>query len=204
MKLNSMQKIIIIAVGFVVISAAVFFLLIVPQFSKLATLDQEIAQSEEDIATAQTLLERRQEIKSRSAQTEARLLGLSNEVPESPELPAVIMELQDAVNASGLDFVAITPQVPQAREGYLAIALNMQVEGAWPDYVDFLQRLRRVKRQVRIVDINVSRAVPVVTEETSTVEPETLVTSQIGIEVYTIAEVAADADAGVPAPPPAE
>ena len=199
MKLTSTQKIILIAVALVAVAAAIFFLAIVPQFTRLGTLDAQIVQAEQDIQSAQTLLEQRQQIKSRSAETETRLLSLSNELPESPELPAVIIELQDAVNASGLDFVAITPQVPEAREGYSAIKLEMRVTGGWSDYVDLLQRLRRVKRQIRISGISAVRD-DLLQESTSTVEPETLVNGQISLEVYTMAS--AD-EAAPPAVPPA-
>ena len=200
MKLTSTQKIILIAVALVAIAAAIFFLAIVPQFSRLGTLDAQIVQAEQDIQSAQTLLEQRQQIKSRSAETETRLLSLSNELPESPELPAVIIELQDAVNASGLDFVAITPQLPEVREGYSAIKLEMRVTGGWPDYVDLLQRLRKVKRQIRITGISVGRD-DSASESTSTVEPETIVNGQISLEVYTMASAAEAAPpAALPAP----
>jgi Tfp pilus assembly protein PilO len=202
MKLTSTQKIIIIAVAVAAVAAVVFFLLILPQFSRVSTLDAEIAQAQQDIESARTLLEQRQAIKARAAETEARLLSLSNEVPESPELPSVIIELQDAVNAAGLDFVSITPQVPEQTEGgYSAIAMSMNVNGTWPDYVDLLQRLKRVKRQIRIVGTNITRIVPESAEQTPSVEPENRVDAQIDIEVYTMSEPTESAAPAVPAPP---
>jgi len=201
MKLTSSQKLIFAIVAVVVIAALAVFLLVVPQIGAMGRLDSEIAQADSDLAAAQTLLDRRQESKSRSAETESRLLRLLNELPESPEMPGLIIELQDAVNESGLEFVSITPQEPEVREGYSAVLLEMQLTGRWEDYVDLLQRLRRLTRQVRIVGFDVSRyEAEDAADSTSTVEPENLVTGIINIEVYTLAEPQAASTGAVPAP----
>lgn len=201
MKLTSSQKLIFAIVAVVVIAALAVFLLVVPQISAMGRLDSEIEQADSDLAAAQTLLDRRQESKSRSAETESRLLRLLNELPESPEMPGLIIELQDAVNESGLEFVSITPQEPEAQEGYSAVLLEMQLTGRWEDYVDLLQRLRRLTRQVRIVGFEVNRLVEEdAADTTSTVEPENLVTGIINIEVYTLAEPQAASSGSVPAP----
>ncbi len=188
MKLTSSQKLIFAIIAVVVIAALAVFLLIVPQISAMGRLDDEIKQADSDLAAAQTLLDRRQEIKSRSAETETKLLRLLNQLPETPEMPGLIIELQDAVNESGMEFVSITPQRPDVREGYSAIQVEMQLTGRWQDCVDLLQRLRRLTRQVRIVGFDMSRQESESDATTSTAEPETLVTGVITIEVYTLAE----------------
>ncbi|HET6497871.1 MAG TPA: type 4a pilus biogenesis protein PilO [Coriobacteriia bacterium] len=152
MTLSYRNKLILAGAGAVLLAALVLALLVVPQFQKLRAQGQQIAEAEQEISQAQTLLAQRQEIKARSAETEAKRLRLANQMPESPELASLIIELQDTVNEAGLEFASLTPQDPAPTEaGYSEITIAMAVRGAWQDTVDLLQRLPRLTRQVRVV-----------------------------------------------------
>lgn len=198
MKLTSTQKIIAVVVGAVVVLALAVFLLIVPQFSKLSRIGQQINQAEADMASAQTLLAQRQQIKQQAATTEAESLRLSNELPESPELPSFIMELQDCVNASGLEFSILEPSEPEERTGYQAIPMKVTVRGRWQDIVDFLSRVRRIDRQVRVLGFTVD-PLPQDITATSTVDAGVTLESVLDVEIYTIA--ATSSKSKVPAAP---
>ncbi|PKQ29353.1 MAG: hypothetical protein CVT60_05815 [Actinobacteria bacterium HGW-Actinobacteria-10] len=198
MTLTSTQKLIAAIVGVVVLAALAVFLLIIPQFSAMSRLDQQIVQAEQDIASAKTLLGQRQQIKQRSAETEAQLLKIMNELPETPELPAFIIEIQDAVNESGLDFVSLEPgEVQEPENGYRTISVDITVEGRWQDIVDLLGRLRRIVRQVRIVSLTVA-PLEVSSEETVTANAPQEVTAQFSLQIYSLAT-----NSGAPAVPAA-
>ena len=202
MKISSKQKLIAWILGFVVVLILVVALLIVPQFGRLGDLDEQITQAEMDYDSAEALLARRQGAKSRAHETEARALRLSNEIPEFPELPSLIIELQDAVNESGLEFARLSPGTPVAGEGqqYQTLSVAMNVGGTWQDYVDLLQRLRRITRQIRIVSMSV---VPIIVSEAPEGEteiPDTSVGVELIIEAYTMETEAAPS--GTTAPPP--
>lgn len=202
MKLSYRNKLILAGVGAVLLAALVLLLLVVPQVQKLRAQDQQIAEAEQEISQAQTLLAQRQEIKARSAETEAKRLRLANQMPASPELASLIIELQDTVNEAGLEFASLTPQDPaQAEAGYSEIAIAMVVEGAWQDTVDLLQRLPGLTRQVRVVGYTTAaHADPAAEEETPAAGAETvnIVQTVVTLRVYTMpAELAA------PTTPPA-
>ncbi len=201
MNLSPSQKLIIAIVLIAVVAAAALFLLIVPKFTQMATLDDQIAQAADEIDSARSLLSQRQEVKARSPQTEAQLLALANQLPESPEMPGLIIELQDTVNTSGMEFISIQPGEPEAIEGgYTAIASEMVVIGRWQDCVDLLQRLRRITRQIRILEfrVEVFEDDDPDADATDTDKP-TEVQATIVVEVYTMAQ-SSEASATVPAP----
>lgn len=202
MKLTSTQKLIAVIAGVVILGALVVFLLIAPQLSAMGRLDTQILQAEQDVAAARTLLSQRQQIKMNSAQTETQLLRLSNEMPESPEMPAFIIELQDALNESGLEFSTLEPQDPVPNTGYQAIPITISVNGAWQDIVDLMSRLRRITRQVRIVEFTVDPVAPDA-EATATASTATELDAQITIEIYTI-EPATSQETSAPAAPAAQ
>ncbi len=198
MNLSSGQKLIAAIVLIVLVAAAVFFLLILPQFSRMSSLDQDISDAEIDIQAAQTLLKQRQQLKAESATTETQLLMLSNMLPEHPEMPGLIIELQDTVNASGLEFVRVAPSDPEPIDfGYTAVLSELVVRGKWQDVVDLLQRLRRITRQLRVVDFEVYQYIP--DDANADNLNETLVEATINIEVYVMPR-ATDATGTVPAP----
>jgi len=206
MKLSPNQKLIVAIVLIAVVAAAALFLLIVPKITQMATLDDQIAQSADEIDSARSLLNQRQEVKARSPQIEAQLLALANMLPESPEMPGLIIELQDTVNTSGMEFIRLAPSEPEVMEGgYTALQSEMVVVGRWQDCVDLLQRLRRITRQIRIVSFEVA---PAEEDESGTdVEVDTTeapqeVEATIIIEVYTMAQ--SGEATGTPPPAPSQ
>lgn len=205
MKLTATHKLIISILVVVVLAIAAILLLIVPQISRLSSLSAEIDQANADYEAASLVLERRQEAKARAASTETELLRLSNELPEAPELPALIIDLQNTANVSGLDFARVTPGVPVANEeeAWLTIPVDMTLRGTWADYIDYLQRLRKVIRQVRIVQFEIVPFAAEVVEGEEVYDSVSMIEAQMQIEVYTMSPDA-NATEGSVAPPPAD
>jgi Tfp pilus assembly protein PilO len=155
MKLSYRNKLILAGAVAVLLAVLVLVLFVLPQFQKLRTYDDQIAEADAQISQAQSLLAQRQEVKARSAETEAKRIRLANQMPETPELPSLIIELQDTVNEAGLEFASLTPTEPSVTEaGYSEITMAMLVRGTWQDTVDLMQRLPKLTRQVRIVGFN--------------------------------------------------
>lgn len=208
MKLNTQQKLIAAGVITFAIVVVAVVVLVVPQFGKLSDLDAQIEQQQMTIQSNQTLLKRRQEVKARSAETQAQLLRLSNEIPESPELPSLIIELQDAANESGLEFVALQPSPPVKGAAtdttddttalYETVRIQMTVRGTWQDTVDLLQRLRRLTRQIRVWGIQSVRFEDPVAEEGEDTVGK--VDSTVTLEAYTMPPTETTVTAP-PAPP---
>jgi Tfp pilus assembly protein PilO len=155
MKLSYRNKLILAGAVAVLLAVLVLVLLVLPQFQRLRTYDDQIAAADAQISQAQSLLAQRQEVKARSAETEAKRIRLANQMPETPELPSLIIELQDTVNEAGLEFASLTPTEPSVTEaGYSEITMAMLVRGTWQDTVDLMQRLPKLTRQIRIVGFN--------------------------------------------------
>jgi len=199
MKLTSMQKMIIALVAIVAIAILAVVLLIVPRFTELADLETEAQAAQQSLQQAQALLAQLEQAKTRAADTQAELLKLGTEVPDSPQLPTLIIEVQDISNASGISLTRIGPQQPvvAAGTGYSEIVLDTTLQGTWADLLDYLRRLNRTTRLLRITDVSI---VPVVasTVSTTTVETEQKVTATVKMKAYAI--VAQSAGGPPPAP----
>jgi type IV pilus assembly protein PilO len=183
MKLTSMQKM-LAAIALLVVAAIAFVaLVIVPKFSEMAALDADLQAANDQVAQTQTLLSQLQQAKSNAAVTQAGLLQLTNEFPESPELASLIIELQDVSNAAGTRFNSITPAepVPAVGQPYTRLPLVLRLTGSWPDVLDYLRRLNRMTRAIRVTNVALAPAVAS-TSPTDTTAP--MLSADISLQAY--------------------
>jgi len=158
MKIGPREQLILLIVGLAVALAAVTALLVWPQYKRQKSLDAQVVAAEQQLSAAKSLLGQRQQIKNRAAVTDAKWLRLASLVPESPDLPSLIIELQDAAFASGVQIVGVTPVEPvvSASKTYVVIEMSLITRGTWADTVDFLKRINRLERGLREVNFSVS------------------------------------------------
>lgn len=182
MKLTSMQKMLAVIVAMVIVVVAVVALLLLPKFGELSSLDAEMQAANDQVAQSQTLLAQLEQAKSGASLTQAQLMALANQFPEKPELPSLVIELQDVSNSAGIRFERIGPSAPvlAASGQYSEIAITTRVTGAWPDVLDFLRRVNRMTRAVRVTDVSIAPVSS--TSTTSTEAPD--VAADISMRAY--------------------
>lgn len=201
MRLSPRDQMILGIAAIVLVVAVGVFVLIMPQVNRLGELDSEIHTADQEIQSAQTLLDQRQDAKLAAASTQAQLIKLANEMPDTPELPSLIIELQDTANESGIDFTGIEPQIPQTATGYRKLPLSLTISGQWTDIIEFTRRLTKLGRQIRVLSVVVGSAqvgTPASQTPTDTVGPN-VITATVEIEAYMLGGTT---DAGGAPPPP--
>lgn len=184
MKIGPREQLILVVVGCVVVLIALAFLLVLPQFQKLGDLDAQLASAQQQVSTAKTLLAQREEIKNRAAETDAKWLRLANMVPESPDLPSLIIEVQDEAFDSGVQLQSMTPGALVASPSFQAVPISMNIIGTWSDTVDFLQGLMKLDRGIRVVSFN-SGVSPTIANANPTL-PNYSESTSVQIEAYMI------------------
>jgi Tfp pilus assembly protein PilO len=169
MKITSMQKMIAVAVAFVAIAVVAIVLLVLPMFGEIDSLALQKAGAQNDLALAKSRLAQLESTKSRSTVTEAQMLKIGTEMPDSPQLPTLIMELQDIANAAGVDVTSFSPAQPSPQGGgkYTEISMNTQLTATWADMLDYLTRLNKATRLLRVTNISVSPVASTTTTETA-------------------------------------
>jgi Tfp pilus assembly protein PilO len=125
------------------IAAAVgFFLLVKPQMEKSSDLDGQLADLRQQVDTA---LASQHETDSGETIDVADVFRLTKAMPDSTDIPGVILELNSVASAAGVDFVSIAPGAPVAKEGgYEAVPITLTFQGNYYDLTDFLFRLRNL------------------------------------------------------------
>ena len=185
MRIAPRTQFILVVVGMVVLLIIVGALVVWPQYRTLGVMDAKIADADKEVALQKTRLAQREEIKDRAAQTDAKWLRLANEVPDSPDLPALIIELQDLAFSTGVQLTAITPATPTAsKDGtYFTIPIKLTVIGTWADSVEFMQKLNKLYRGIRTTDAKTALYSGTTANPTL---PNYAVTNDLDIEAYLI------------------
>jgi type IV pilus assembly protein PilO len=88
----------------------------------------------------------------------AKLERLRTAVPDDPALAQLILDVNDAANRSGIDFMSIAPAIPVASTtgGPPQIALTLSVTGGYFQVIDFLNRLAALPRVVVVDGVNLT------------------------------------------------
>ncbi len=154
MKIAPREQFILTVVACVLLIVIMVAALIYPSYKSLSGLDAKIATAQTEVSTAKALLAQRQAIKNRSAETDAKWITLANQVPDNPDLPALIIELQDAAFDSGVQLVGVTPTKPTLDGSYVTVPVQVDILGTWADTVDYLQRVAKLSRGLRILTVN--------------------------------------------------
>ncbi len=157
MKLSPRNKLILVAAIFVLMIVVAVVVLIVPKVTQMSQLDEDVKAAENKQSMAQSLLDRRRGVRDRAVQNDATLLQLATSLPDTPELPSLIIELQDRAYENGVFVRRLEPLPPIQAAGkpYVEMSLNLTLWGSWSDTVDYLQGLQKMSRLVRVNEMRV-------------------------------------------------
>ena len=144
MKTNVSQPVLIvlIVVGFLVAGLGGYFVLILPQHAKAASLDKQISDTNQAIDSARTLtLQAKKGAKIRVAD----IFRLTKAMPDQTDMPDILLQLNQVAEDSGITFDEITPATTAVvLSGYVAIPITVEFQGNFYELSDFLYRLRNL------------------------------------------------------------
>ena len=132
----------VIGLVIVIVAAVAFMLVIRPKRAEAGRLDEQIAEMQMKVAAAQ--LAARQDQQQVSTIKVADLFEVSKAMPDTDDMPGIILDLNSVAEATGIKFLSIQPSAPTPKAGYSAIQINLTFEGNYFDLTDFLFRLRNL------------------------------------------------------------
>lgn len=151
--MNPRTKIILTVVGAFLVCLLFFVFMIKPRSSELAERKTQIEEAETETARLNRELAALRELKKNAPKVQAQLAEIREKVPQANEVPNFIFQVQQAANSSGVGFVQITPELPKAPPESAALAqvrITIGAKGGYFAVQDFIRRLTRLDRAVRI------------------------------------------------------
>lgn len=128
-------------VGFCILlyGAAGYFLVVSPKKSEANRLGEEIAATTVELMAARTATEVQDDTQPIAV---ADIFRLSTAMPNSPDMPGILLELSRIAEETGIRFKSITPRTAQAVGQYQSVPIDVTFDGSFYALSDFLFRLR--------------------------------------------------------------
>jgi len=157
--MSGRTRIILWIVIAVLACVALYWFVVKPQREELALVNQEIEQEEIRTTQLQAELRRLQELQENAPALEAELSEIRRFVPRKPDLSNFIFQVQEAANRAGLDFVQISPTLPESPPEGAALAqvqASIVANGGYFSLQDFLRRLYGMDRALRADSVSIA------------------------------------------------
>lgn len=139
---RQVPTVLVLAPALLIVAAVGFFLLVKPKMDERSSLDERIVEFQGKVDAA--LVAQRRPAAAERIKV-ADLFRLTKAMPEATDMAGVILELNGVAEASGVDFLSITPGAPVANAGgYQAVPIVLSFQGNYYDLTDFLFRLRNL------------------------------------------------------------
>jgi type IV pilus assembly protein PilO len=200
MNRNDRNILILGILGIVIVVIGFYFLLLSPLLQSLNEQAQAREAKQTQLEEVQQQVNELEEVRRNSPEIERQLLELSKRVPTQPQIPTLVVQVQEIADASGVTQLTVEPGDAAAPAGggdYRVVPVTMQFNGTYDQMQDFLLRTRNLTRLVTVTDVSYCR-VPVIDDEHSCpVEPpdpveEETTTLAPGVEARLLVELQAD------------
>jgi type IV pilus assembly protein PilO len=128
----------------VVIVALAWFFLISPLRADLAQTSEDIKAEQTKLAAAQAKLAQAEVTRAEGQKNQARLMELAKMVPDSSEVPSLLIQIQDLADQSGITFESMNPGEPKESGGFKIVPLTLTFKGTYFNLYDFAYRAERL------------------------------------------------------------
>ena len=161
----SLQETLIVGVVVILIITIFYAMFVWIPLNKKINDVREIQNEEiKNAKAAISTLERLQQIKKESAVVESKIMHLSQRMPDSPEIPSLIIELEEIAIQSGMDMVSFRPSEPAiVEDNFREMAINLNMKGAFNriqgdggSLLDFIYRLENFPREFKLSSLSIS------------------------------------------------
>jgi type IV pilus assembly protein PilO len=192
-----------------------YFLFLGPLLNTLDERAQERSDKQAQLANLQQQVAELEAVRRNAPETERQLLELSKRIPTQPEIPSLVVQVEEIADASGVTQLSIEPagvEPPPGGGDFSVVPVTMRFQGTYEQMQDFLLRTRNLARLMTVRSVTYCRvgatggeaACP--TEAAATGETTTIEEIEQELQVEIEAEVyfqPSDVPAGTPPTTPA-
>ncbi len=174
--------------GILVVAVLAYLFLIGPLLGRLSDRAEEREAKEAQLAQLQAEVEDLERVQQNAGQLERQLLDLNRRIPAEPEIPTLLVQIEEIAGASGVTQLLAEPGTPGPPAGggsYSIVPITMTFEGTYEDLQDFLLRSDELARLVTVNNVSYEPIEPEEGEEDlSELGVERLLRVEIEAEVY--------------------
>ena len=149
---------IIAGVIIAVVAVLAVFFLVLPKMNEVSKTQEDVAAAEAKETALRAQLASLKEAEANAPQVKAQIAELSNEVPPTADLPALIRLLTAAADGSAVDFFTVAPGTPQLDPtgAFSSIPTTISVTGGYFSLDNFLFRLESLPRAAKVTSVSIT------------------------------------------------
>ena len=135
-----------LAVFGLVLGLGSYMILVAPQKSKAVALSGAVDAAQSSLLVLQHHPRVHVQKPKPPAVGAADLFRLTKAMPDSPDVPGILLSLMRLAKASSLELVSVQPTagtLTQTQTGYTAVPVTVSLHGKFANVANFLQRLRK-------------------------------------------------------------
>jgi type IV pilus assembly protein PilO len=123
---------------------------------QIRDLTQEIKKMEVELTKAWRTAGKLSELKNRRIELKALLEELVAQLPDTKEIPELLIQISQLGKKSGLEFTLFKPKPEQPAEFYVKIPIEMEMKGGYHNLAKFFDRVGNLSRIVNITNIRIA------------------------------------------------
>ncbi|MGH3085992.1 MAG: type 4a pilus biogenesis protein PilO [Rubrobacteraceae bacterium] len=174
--------------GILLVAVLAYLLLIGPLLGRLGDSAEERDAKEAQLAQLRAQVAELERVQAEAGELERQLLVLNRRLPEEPEIPTLLVQIEEIAGESGVTQLLIEPGTPGPPEGggpYSVVPITMTFEGMYEDLQDFLLRSNNLARLVTVNGVAYETIDPEEGEEDlAELGVERLLRVEMEVEVY--------------------
>ena len=149
---------IIAGVIIAVVAVLAVFFLVLPKMNEVSKTQEDVAAAEAQETALRAQLASLKEAEANAPQVKAKIAELSNEVPPTADLPALIRLLTAAADGAAVDFFTVAPGTPQLDPtgAFSSIPTTISVTGGYFSLDNFLFRLESLPRAAKVTSVSIT------------------------------------------------
>ena len=145
----------------VILIVGYYFLLLSPLRQTYADRVQERSEKQAQLQDLQQQVADLEEIRRDAPNIERQLLEFSKRIPTQPEIPTLVVQVEEVARLSGVTQLSIAPGAPAPPPGggdFQTIPVTMTFVGTYEELQDFMLRLLDLSRLVTVNSVTYDKA----------------------------------------------
>jgi type IV pilus assembly protein PilO len=137
----------------VLLGVGYYFLLLSPLLGRLDQSAQARDAKQAQLANLRREVAQLEAVRRNASETERQLLELSKRVPTQPEIPTLVVQIEEIADNAGVAQLSIEPGTPGPPPGggdYSVVPVTMSFEGTYDQLQLFLEDTRNLARLVTV------------------------------------------------------
>jgi len=156
LKLPLYQRSLLLAALVVVVFGVFVWFLWLPEYDKLAGMDQEIARLEADYVQKKQIADNLPKFKEEFAKLEKLLEEALTQLPNKKEIPTLLTNLASLAKDNGLEVVNFTPRGEVNKGFYAEVPASLDLVGSYHQIAEFAQAVGKLSRIVNLSDLSLA------------------------------------------------